>query len=71
MKSGTYEGVWSCMHNIRSVTVKVFLRVKEKFLICSFESQDGGKKGIAENREEDQIIYLTTVLKEKSIFNDV
>jgi hypothetical protein len=45
--------------------------LRRNFLICSFESQDGGKKGIAENREEDQIIYLTAVLKEKSIFSDV
>jgi hypothetical protein len=35
--------------------------LRRNFLICSFESQDGGKKGIAKNREEDQIIYLTEV----------
>jgi hypothetical protein len=71
MKSVTYEGVWSCMHNIRSVTVKVFLVLRRNFLVCSFESQDGGKKGIAESREENQIIYLTTVLEAKSNFSDV
>jgi hypothetical protein len=34
-------------------------------MICSFQSQDGGKKGMAKNREENQMIYLTVVLKEK------
>jgi len=38
-------------------------------MVCSFEFQDGGKKGITNNSEEDQIIYLT-VLKEKLNFND-
>jgi hypothetical protein len=40
-------------------------------MIFSFESQYGGKKWIAKNREEDQTIYLITVLKEKIILNDV
>jgi hypothetical protein len=49
MKSGTYEGVWPCMHNIWSVSITVFLQFSRRnFLVCSFESQDGGKKGIAE-----------------------
>jgi hypothetical protein len=51
------------MHNIRSVTVKVFLVLRRNFLVCSFESRDGGEKGIAKIREENQIIYLTAVLE--------
>jgi hypothetical protein len=30
-----------------------------------------GRNGIAENREENQIIYLTTILEAKRNFNDV
>ena len=71
MKIATYEGVSSCMHNIGLVIVRVFLVVRSNFRICSFESQDGGKKGIEKNREEDQIIYPKAVLKTKSIFSDV
>jgi hypothetical protein len=40
-------------------------------MVCSFESQDGGKKGIAESRDENLIIYLTTVLEAENNFSDV
>jgi hypothetical protein len=36
-------------------------------MVCSLESQGGGKKGIAEIRDENPIIYLTTVRKQKEI----
>jgi hypothetical protein len=71
MKSVTYEGVCSCMHNIRLVIVKVFLVLRRKFLVCSFESQGEGKKGIEEGRDENPIIYLTKVLESERNFSDV
>jgi hypothetical protein len=49
----------------------VFLVLRRNFLVFSFESQDGGKKGIAESRDENKIIYLTTVLEEKRNFSNV
>jgi hypothetical protein len=49
----------------------VFLVLRINFLVCSFEPHNGGKKGITESRDENQIIYLTTVLEVESNFNDV
>jgi hypothetical protein len=65
MKSVTYEGVCSCMHNILLVTIKCFLFQGEYFLVCSLESQ------LEKSRDENLIIYLTAVLKEEINFNDV
>jgi hypothetical protein len=43
----------------------------EKFSVCSFESQGGGKKGIEESRDENPIIYLTTVMEAERNSSDV
>ena len=52
------------MNNIRLVIVKVFIVLRRK-------NYGGGKKGIAESRDENPIIYLTAVLGAESNFSDV
>jgi hypothetical protein len=52
--------------NVALLSVNNLQFSRRNFLVCSLGSQDGGKKGIAETGEEDQIIYLTVVLKEKA-----
>jgi hypothetical protein len=43
----------------------------EKIWCALFESQGGGKKGKTKSRDENPIIYLTTVLEAESNFSDV
>jgi hypothetical protein len=46
--------------------------LKEKNFRCAlFESQGGGKKGSTKGRDENPIIYLTTILEAERNFSDV
>jgi hypothetical protein len=71
MKSVMYEGfIHLCITLYWSQRKRLFFK-GENFWCALFESQGGRKKGKRESRDENRIIYLTTVLEAERNLSDV
>jgi hypothetical protein len=71
MESVTYQGLFMYAYHSIGHSESVYCLKEKNFWCALFEFQGGGKKGKIESRDENPIIYLTTVLEAKRNFSDV